>query len=72
MPAQKTRALAIFTSVALGLSAASGCATFEKLRGEGLHDNLTQAGASMRPSKHEKRGWFLSRKADEIDSHFGD
>ena len=54
------------------LAALSGCATFDKLRGEGFHDDLAKSGATMRPPAKENRGsWFLSTKANEIDSHFG-
>ena len=56
----------------LALTSSLGCAAFESLRGEGFQDDLATAGATMRPHSTAKRSpWFLSTKANEIDSHFG-
>lgn len=64
--------LAAMLVALLALTTSLGCASFDKLRGEGFHDDLATSGSIMRPPSTEKRSpWFLSTKANEIDSHFG-
>jgi len=58
-------------ALVLGGSLLTGCGFFQSLRGEGFHDDLAEDGASMRPKTQQSRSWFLSTKANEIDSHFG-
>jgi hypothetical protein len=61
------RLIALF----VGGTLLTGCGFFQSLRGEGFHDDLADDGARMRPKSEQSGSWFLSTKANEIDSHFG-
>lgn len=58
-------------ALAVGMSLLTGCGFFQSLRGEGFQDDLAVDGAKLRPRSEQRSGWFLSTKANEIDSHFG-